>query len=34
MGSRDRLWGKYGDAWGWPLPTMTYDGDRKDLARH
>lgn len=34
MGSRERLWAKYGDAWGWPPSTMTYDADREDLARH
>jgi hypothetical protein len=34
MGSRERLWAKYGDAWGWPPTTMTYDADKTDLARH
>ncbi len=34
MGSRDRLWARYGDAWGWPPATMTYEQDREDLARH
>jgi hypothetical protein len=34
MGSRERLWAKYGEAWGWPPATMTYDGDRDDLAHH
>ncbi len=34
MGSRERLWARYGDAWGWPPETMTYDEDKKDLARH
>ena len=34
MGSRDRLWAKYGEAWGWPPATMTYEQDREDLARH
>ncbi len=34
MGSRDRLWRKYGDAWGWPPATMTYEQDRRDLAHH
>jgi hypothetical protein len=34
MGSRERLWAKYGTAWGWPPETMTYEDDRKDLARH
>jgi hypothetical protein len=34
MGSRERLWGLYGDLWGWPPATMTYEEDRADLARH
>ena len=34
MGSRDRLWTIYGDAWGWPPATMTADEDREDLQRH
>ena len=34
MGSRVRLWAKYGEAWGWPPETMTYEQDREDLARH
>jgi hypothetical protein len=34
MGSRDRLWSIYGDAWGWPPATMTHEQDREDLARH
>lgn len=34
MGSRDRLWAKYGDAWGWPPATMTPEQDRDDLAHH
>ena len=34
MGSRQRLWKKYGDAWGWPRATMSYEDDREDLARH
>lgn len=34
MGSRERLWEKYGEAWGWPPETMTYEQDREDLARH
>lgn len=34
MGSRDRLWAKYREAWGWPPPGMTYEEDRRDLARH
>ena len=34
MGSRERLWSIYGDAWGWPPADMTVDQDRADLARH
>jgi hypothetical protein len=34
MGSRERLWAKYGEAWGWPRRDMSYEEDRKDLARH
>lgn len=34
MGSRRRLWEKYGHAWGWPPATMTHEEDRRDLARH
>lgn len=34
MGSRERLWSMFGDAWGWPPATMTYEQDREDLARH
>jgi hypothetical protein len=34
MGSRDRLWERYGAAWGWPPADMTYEDDRRDLARH
>jgi hypothetical protein len=34
MGSRDSLWAKYGDAWGWPPPAMTIEADRDDLAHH
>lgn len=34
MGSRERLWEKYGEAWGWPPETMTYEQDQEDLARH
>jgi hypothetical protein len=34
MGSRQRLWSIYGDAWGWPPATMTYQQDLDDLARH
>ena len=34
MGSRERLWSIYGEAWGWPPATMTAEQDREDLARH
>ncbi|MPZ86021.1 MAG: N-acetyltransferase [Actinophytocola sp.] len=34
MGSRERLWSIYGEAWGWPPETMTVEADRADLARH
>lgn len=34
MGSRERLWAKYGEAWGWPPATMSYEQDREDLAHH
>jgi hypothetical protein len=34
MGSQQRLWSIYGEAWGWPPPTMTHEQDRDDLARH
>jgi hypothetical protein len=34
MGSQERLWSVFGDAWGWPAATMTREQDRDDLARH
>lgn len=34
MGSQERLWSLYGEAWGWPPATMTAEQDREDLARH
>ena len=34
MGSRERLFGIYGQAWGWPPATMTYEQDLEDLVRH
>jgi len=34
MGSQERLWSIYGQAWGWPPPTMTVEQDRADLAHH
>jgi len=34
MGSRERLWARYGPVWGWPPATMTFEADREDLAHH
>jgi hypothetical protein len=34
MGSRLRLWSMFGEAWGWPPASMTYQHDLEDLARH
>jgi hypothetical protein len=34
MGSRERLWAIFGEAWGWPPADMTYEQDRVDLERH
>jgi hypothetical protein len=34
MGSRERLWTIYGEAWGWPPAHMTVEQDRDDLAHH
>lgn len=34
MGSQERLWSIFGEAWGWPPATMTAEQDRQDLARH
>ena len=34
MGSQQRLWSIYGEAWGWPPADMTAEEDREDLARH
>src|SRR3954452_22950347 len=34
MGSRERLWQKYGEAWGWPPQSMTREQDRADLDHH
>lgn len=34
MGSRERLWSIYGEAWGWPPATMTAEQDREDLEYH
>ncbi|TCO51436.1 hypothetical protein EV646_101426 [Kribbella antiqua] len=34
MGSRERLWSIYGEAWGWPKESMTPEQNRDDLVRH
>jgi hypothetical protein len=34
MGSRERLWAKYGEVLGWPPADLSYEADRRDLARH
>ena len=34
MGSRERLWERYGQDWGWPPATMTYEADKRDLLHH
>ena len=34
MGAREKLWAKYGEAWGWPPATMTFEQDREDLQHH
>jgi RimJ/RimL family protein N-acetyltransferase len=34
MGSRERLWSIYGEAWGWPPAGMTAEQDRADLQHH
>ena len=34
MGSRDRLWKRYGPIWGWPPATMTHEQDQADLQHH
>lgn len=34
MGSQQRLWSIFGEAWGWPPSDMTAEQDREDLARH
>lgn len=34
MGSQQRLWSIFGEAWGWPPADMTAEQDREDLARH
>ena len=34
MGSQERLWTIFGQAWGWPPATMTREADHTDLVRH
>ena len=34
MGSQPRLWSIFGQAWGWPPASMTFQQDVEDLARH
>ena len=34
MGSRQRLWSRYGAAWGWPPATLTREQDQEDLQHH
>jgi hypothetical protein len=34
MGSRETLWARYGEVWGWPPETMTLEQDRQDLGHH
>src|SRR5829696_1078120 len=34
LGSRERLWSIYGEAWGWPPAAMTVEQDREDLLHH
>jgi hypothetical protein len=34
MGARDRLFARYGEAWGWPPEQMSVEVDRADLAHH
>ena len=34
MEHREKLWAKYGDAWGWPPAHMTPEQDREDLQHH
>ena len=33
MGSRERLWAKYGEVLGWPAAELSYEADKRDLAR-
>ena len=34
LGSRERLFGIYGERWGWPPAGMTREQDREDLQHH
>jgi hypothetical protein len=34
MSCRERLWARFGEAWGWPPADLSHEADRKDLARH
>jgi hypothetical protein len=34
MGSQQRLWSIFGQAWGWPTAELTRQQDLADLARH
>ena len=34
MANREKLWAKYGGAWGWPPAHMTVEQDREDLQHH
>lgn len=34
MAARERLWSRYGEAWGWPPAGMTPEQDRDDLDHH
>lgn len=34
MGSRERLWTMFGNVWGWPPESLTFEEDAADLARH
>ncbi|MDQ1584443.1 MAG: hypothetical protein QOF36_2497 [Microbacteriaceae bacterium] len=34
LGSRERLWSRYGPSWGWPPVDLTREQDYEDLAHH
>lgn len=34
MGSQPRLWAIYGDEWGWPAATLTWEQNHQELVRH